>query len=95
MGAWRFTNYIGPNNLNALSQGTKLALRNEKMFTKENYMEMILDELDFQEIEPSMPKNKFIAYLGKARKTSLIKFYEILCDECELFTILNLRTIGE
>jgi len=50
------------------------------MFTKEQYLEMILDELNFIGFKPP---NKFIAYLAQARKNRLVKFYEILCDECE------------
>jgi hypothetical protein len=49
------------------------------MFTKEQYLEMILDELDFIGFKPS---NKLVAYLNKATKIRLVKFYEILCDEC-------------
>lgn len=48
------------------------------MFTKEQYLEMVLDELDFADIKRD---NGLIAHLAQASKERLVKFYEILCDE--------------
>jgi hypothetical protein len=58
------------------------------MFTKEQYLEMILDELDFAGIKKD---NSLIAYLTRAKKKQLVKFYEILCDETIEWAVEQIR----